>query len=68
MRMDRSSIYKSCLVIVIVLLILTMFCLLNLRPDSASFYLCIFSLIIDVPFLIFLIYKELKNYRNISKK
>ncbi len=55
--MDRTSVYKGFLVAVIILLILILFCLLNLEAGTSSYYLCVFSLIIDIPFLIFLLLK-----------
>ncbi len=65
--MYRTSIYKGCTAVVIMLLLLTAFCLCNLEAGSASFYLCLFSLIIDVPFFGFLLYKLIQDYREIHK-
>ena len=66
--MNQGGNYKGFLVAVIVLLLLTGFCLWNVETGSASYYLCVFSLIVDVPFLAFLLYKEIKSYKEIKKQ
>jgi hypothetical protein len=66
--MDRTSVYKGFLVSVIVLLILILFCLFNLEAGTASYYLCVFSFIIDIPFLIFLLFKIRKETKEMSDK
>lgn len=62
-----DSMYRGCLVVVLVLLLLTFFCLANLEPGSASYYLCIFSLIVDVPFFGYLVYKMYSRYRKMKQ-
>lgn len=57
----QNSLYRGCTVAVLMLLILTVFCLVNLDAGTAPFYLCIFSLIVDVPFLGFLLYKRFRH-------
>lgn len=66
--MYRTSIYKGCLTVVIVLLLLIVFCLVNLEVGTAPFYMCIFSLIVDIPFLLFLLYKLVRDYQEIRKE
>lgn len=66
--MKQGGSYKGFLVVVIVLLLLTGFCLWNVETGSAPYYLCIFSLIVDVPFLALLLYKEIKSYKEIKKQ
>lgn len=67
MSLFRASIYKACMTVVIVLLLLTIFCLANVERGSGPYYLCLFSLIIDVPFMGFLLYKLVQDYREIRK-
>ncbi len=57
----QNSLYRGCTVVVLVLLILTVFCLVNLEPGTAPFYLCIFSLMVDIPFFGFLLYKRIRQ-------
>lgn len=67
MSYHQLSIYKGCTVVVLVLLLLSIFCLTNGEVGTGSFYLCIFSLIIDIPFLGFLIYKLIRTHRQMRK-
>lgn len=67
MPLFRTSIYKTCLTMVIVVLLLTAFCLANLEAGTGPYYMCLFTLIIDVPFLGFLLYKLIRDYREIHK-
>ena len=67
MSVYTSSMFRGCLVVVIVLLLLTAFCLANVEPGSGSYYLCLYSLIIDIPFLIFLVTKLVMEYRERKK-
>lgn len=64
--MYHSSFYKGCLIAVTVLLLLIIFCLLNVKAGTAPYYLTIFSLIIDVPFFLFLLYKMKKAQKEES--
>lgn len=64
---QRTVACKECLVVVLVLLLLTAFCLANVEAGSGSYYLCIFSLIVDVPFLGFLLYKLIRDYHQIRR-
>lgn len=57
----QDSLYRGCTVVVLVLLILTTFCLVNLDAGTAPFYLCIFSLMVDIPFFGFLLYKRIRR-------
>lgn len=63
----RTSVYKGCMVAVLVLLLLTAFCLANVEMGSGSYYLCLFSLIVDVPFFGFLLYKLIRDYRQMRR-
>lgn len=56
-----TSVYKGCMTVVITLLLLTGFCLANVEPGTAAYYLCLFSLIVDVPFFGFLLYKLIRH-------
>jgi hypothetical protein len=67
MTLFRTSIYKACLTVVIVVLLLTAFCLANVEAGTGPYYMCLFTLIIDVPFLGFLLYKLIQDYREIHK-
>lgn len=67
MNYYQTSIYKGCTAVVLVLLLLTAFCLANVEAGTGSYYLCIFSLLIDVPFFGFLLYKLIKTYRLMKK-
>lgn len=57
----QDSLYRGCTVVVLVLLILTIFCLVNLDAGTAPFYLCIISLMVDIPFFGFLLYKQIRR-------
>lgn len=63
----RVSLYKGCTVTVLVLLLLTVFCLVNGEPGSASYWLCIFSLVVDIPFLGFLLFRRTRDCRKQSQ-
>lgn len=63
----RVSLCKGCMVTVLVLLLLTVFCLVNGEPGSAPFWLCIFSLVVDVPFLGFLLFQLIRDCRKIRR-
>lgn len=67
MSFYKTSIYRGCMTVVIVLLLLTAFCLANLEPGTGPYYLCLFSLVIDVPFLVFLIVKLIRDYCKMKK-
>jgi len=67
MSVYTSSMFRGCLVVVIVLLLLTAFCLANVEPGSGPYYLCLYSLIIDVPFCVFLVTKLVLEYRKRKK-
>lgn len=64
----QMSIYKGCTAVVLVLLLLTVFCLVHGEAGMGPYYLCIFSLILDVPFLGFLIWKLIRTYRQLRKE
>ena len=68
MSFYQTSVYKGCTVVVLVLLLLTAFCLANVEVGTGSYYLCLFSLIIDLPFFAFLLYKLIKTYRQMKKE
>lgn len=63
----RVSLYKGCTVTVLVLLLLTVFCLVNGEPGSAPYWLCIFSLVVDIPFLGFLLFQLIRDCRKQSR-
>lgn len=65
--MFRISIYKGCFTATVVLMLMTLFCIFNVDVGSAPFYLCIFTLIVDVPFLSFLLYKLIKANKEEDK-
>lgn len=67
MSNQRTFACKECMVVVLVLLLLTAFCLANVEVGTGSYYLCIFSLIVDVPFFGFLLYKLIRDYRQIRR-
>lgn len=67
MSLFRTSIYKTCMTVVIVLLLLILFCLSNVERGSGPYYLCLFSLIVDVPFMGFLLYKLIQDYREVRR-
>ena len=67
MSLYRTSIYKACTTVVIVVMLLTAFCLVNVEAGTGPYYLCLFTLIIDVPFLGFLLYKLVRDYQEIHK-
>lgn len=62
--MYKSSAYKTCLSAVIMLILLTIFCLANLSAGTAPYYLCIFSLMINIPFTVYLIYTISKENKS----
>lgn len=67
MSLYRASIYKTCTTLVIVVLLLTVFCLCNVEAGTGPYYMCLFTLIVDVPFMGFLLYKLVRDYREIRK-
>lgn len=66
--MYRMHLYKSCLTLILTLIILAVFSLINLEKGSAPYYLSLFSLLVDTPFLIFLLYKIRTDYKEFSQE
>lgn len=67
MSLYRTSIYKTCMTVVIMVMLLTIFCLCNVEAGTGPYYMCLFTLIIDIPFLGFLLYKLIKDSREARK-
>lgn len=67
MSFYNASVYKGCMTVVIVLILLTAFCLANVEPGTGPYYLCLFSLIIDVPFFLFLLYRLIRDVKKLEK-
>lgn len=63
----RASMYKGSMTVVLVLLLLTAFCLANVEPGTGPYYLCLFSLMIDIPFFLFLLYKLIRDVKKLEK-
>jgi len=61
--MSKYSIYKSCFSVAIALILLTLFCMANTEPGSTPFMLCVFTLIIDIPFVVFVVVRMIISYR-----
>ena len=61
--MSKYSIYKSCFSVAIALILLTLFCMANTEPGSTPFMLCIFTLIVDIPFVVFIIVRMIISYK-----
>lgn len=65
--MINEGMYKGGITSSLLLIILSVFCIVNVPVASAPFYLCLFSLMINLPFLVFLIYKVIRSNREESK-
>lgn len=63
----RASLYRGCMVAVLILLLLTAFCILNVEQGSGAFYLCVFSLIVDIPFFAYLLYQLIRDCRKAAE-
>ncbi len=63
-----SSVHRGCMAAVLVLLLLTAFCLTNVEKGTGPYYLCLYSLIVDVPFFLYLLVKLIRNYHRIQKE
>ncbi|HJD24558.1 MAG TPA: hypothetical protein H9694_10530 [Firmicutes bacterium] len=68
MPLFQASIYKTCTTVVIMVLLLTGFCLANLEAGTGPYYFCLFTLILDVPFLGFLLFKLARDYWQLHKE
>ena len=62
--MTKYAMYRAVLTMLVVLTILAIMCLFWTQPGEAAFYLCIFTLIIDVPVIAFIIIKLILAYKN----
>jgi len=56
-----GGMYKGTLTVAILVIVMTIFSLFFVEYKSAPFYLCIFTLVIDVPFTIYLSFKIHKD-------
>lgn len=66
--MHRLSMYRTATAMSVVILLLCLFCLAYGEPGSSSFYLTLFSLIVIVPFLAFLLVQLVRDRRRMKRE
>lgn len=69
--MNNDALYRGCFSSSLILILLTTFCIVNVEAGSSAFYLCVFSYMINIPFILFILFKLIragKTHQKVDKE